>query len=991
MVGVNGTAERPNKEREMRSHSVLIGGHYWNIKYYPRGNPNEGTEQLSIYIECSNVKYEDNKSAGPTKTYSHSGSQTQPTAASRRNSENLRGEDPVPLPALTDESQEPQPLEIDSTQGTETPWEVAAQVCCVIYNPEEPRVHVAQRSSHRYCRENNDWGWTRFHGPWDDIHKRQRFKRQALLRNDTLAFTVYIRTIHDDTGALWWHQKDQIEWDSVARIGLKRLVHEASHSSALIAALSAWLYLNPIINVICNISIPDPFTEFKTRIRPLTDALQQLVRENRGSQSVSSSSQPSKISLNNIANIMSWYGEGSKNLKKDVMATWETIRRIISYEASSVENMADASDIFSDVWTLKQSDVRRKHRTTDDGMIGMQESLKSEPCSVQETITFALETDPIAAKMLHAFLGQSGGEKFPSVLQIELNRQSFFPDARRWKRLTHHIKIDETIIITLPSGQKITYILYGMIVHAGALESCDYYSVIRPAGPGTAWLKYAGDKDPKGVTRLTTKQACESHEGGGKTGEGTSPVAYVVSYVLNDTWSEILTGLGTGLSDASNSEDGMISASEIEEHKKAFVQVYGSNIFRLHDGRGIFDPWARALPNHAMNPYLGLEFEFKASDTLAMVEEFLVKLFAESGNGGRFRLWALDTKPQSSIRGTPRLVPSLKAQLCLDELIKSFGGARFWLHIIPRKVAEEMALLDKPMEESLLDKPIEESPSNPILAPIQTLGENLNPGLAAPEQAIQETDTQTSTDEIMQEQEVLDATEGTQQQIQPPFEEIAHRQEHQTWPASPVPAQEYSQNRPGGPRDTQNNLEESVQGEGEHGYQDEPNLIRATLGPLDDPLPRNNDVSLSTEDTDMDEPHDPKASKTERSLSWVTGTEPVQKAHIEMIYFFLKVFNCETGRLHGLGSYFAKKDEKIGDVIRHLFAVRQDEAFDIFHEKSLSLSQSDRVSHNMTFEGDDGTVFFDGSIFVLQRRSSEETYVSAPKMLTCAVSNSSLG
>lgn len=996
VVGVNGTAEKPNKEREMRSPSVLIGGHYWNIKYYPRGNPNEGTEQLSIYIECSNAPYDDSKRKTVTKVTSDSASESQQAAPGRTDpGESLRensiaGADSTavadsiaaaapeqqPEPTTEEEYHPPQTSETENSPITETPWEIAAQVCCVIYNPGEPRVHVAQRSSHRYCNENNDWGWTRFHGPWDDIHKRQRFKRQALLRNDTLAFTVYIRTIKDDTGALWWHApKDKNGWDSVARIGLKRLVHgdEVSHSSALIAALSAWLYLGPVIDAIGNIPIPDPVTESKNRIRPLTDALQQLVQENRRPRQISSSSQSFEISLDNIAKIISWYGEDCSSSKKDVVATWETIQRIINYEASDVEDMADASDFFPDVWTLKQSDVKRENRAFD-GRIELQDLSKPEPDSVQESITSALGTDSVAAKLWRTATSRQCSRKCPSVLQIELNRQKFFSDTRRWKRLTHRIKIDENITVGLPSGEKISYTLYGMVVHSGALESNDYYSVIRPAGPGTAWVKYAGDKDSKGVTRLTTKQARESHEGKGKNAEGTSAVAYVALYVLTNALSEILVGselreLPRNL--GNDSSDAITPAPENGGNKRALVQVYQSDIFKHHHGRGIVDPWVCC-------PHIyELEFEFEVSKTLAAVEEHLVEQFTKTGRQERFRLWALDTKPQTSVRGTPRFVSSLKANFRLEELISSCGGARFWLQLIPSNQVQEMTQLDR-------EEPA--PPANSESAEARAGPPYSNP---PPDHVMQEPEAQAAADEIMQGQEVSGSAEGSgnQEAVHTPSEALILQQEFPAWPETPTQEQE---NSPSGSTESQeirSALEENMPLEQEQNLLDEPILTGTTPGIPDDSISRHNSEAANGEDIIMDEPQEPKASEmqvlaspTDRSLSWISGTERIQKAHLEMIYFFLKVFDCNEGTLIGLGSYFAKRDEQIGDVMRRIFAVDRDEAFDIFHERSLTLSKEDRLKPSNTFEEVDGTAL-DGSVFILQRQSSETEYVYIQNIL----------
>jgi hypothetical protein len=63
-------------------------------------------------------------------------------------------------------------------------WRVPAQIGVIVYNPEEPRTGWMQSSCHQFNPHNLDWGWTYFHGPWDQIHTRRRGQHRALLNND---------------------------------------------------------------------------------------------------------------------------------------------------------------------------------------------------------------------------------------------------------------------------------------------------------------------------------------------------------------------------------------------------------------------------------------------------------------------------------------------------------------------------------------------------------------------------------------------------------------------------------------------------------------------------------------------------------------------------------------------------------------------------------------------------------------------------------------
>ena len=934
MHGVNGTAEKPNKERVMRSPSVLIGGHYWNIKYYPRGNPNEGTEQLSIYIECSNLPYEDAKREGspaknePQNTNEQQGSgSTQPSQTGPASS---REELSEVVDSMAVESNEahvpvengnliPSPLWSSTEPGSDAavPWEVAAQISCVIYNPQEPRVNVSQKSSHRYCNENPDWGWTRFHGPWDEIHKRQRFKRQALLRNDTLSFTAYIRIVHDDTGALWWHPpKDKNEWNTMARIGLKRLVHETSHSSALIAALSSWLYLSPVRNLINDTPIPDLFTQPGCRPKPMIDALQCLVHE---AFDPSQAASPFKASLDEVASIIQWYGEDSCGSKTDVIATWETLRRILNCEASGVKKAAEAKDLFRDMWTLKLSGTKLE-KDLDSHGARTPEPASAEASSTQEAVLSAFQTR--SQGICHSLYQEPPtDEQYPSVLQVELHRQMYCAKTRRWKKLTHHIGIDETVTIH-PRQFRVPmhYTLYGMIIHSGALEANDYYSVIRPAGPGTRWIKYAGGKDPKGVTRLTTKQACEAHEGRGQGTEGTAAVAYIVLYVRTDSLSKILMmspqsreSTTPGSLDFLNSAVNM-AVDRSEKERRVTCLVYSSDLFKGYTGRGILDPWDPPTSSeHGLR--LIVEHNFKASETLADVEHYLTDIRRKAGESTCFRIWLLDTKPRSSVRGSPRFTLALGAGKRLDELVVAYGGCRFWLQSLSADEAKDMLQSENP--------PIG-PPPNSLSEPMEVLE-----GLS--------TSNANRSDEAMRGQAPPNS-DG-----EPPHVSSGSSTQTPSHGGSQTAA---SSSTPGNPR------------------------------PLDVSSTSHAHETSTSEDVQMDESREgePRGSAASParggpSLSWVSSTEQPPRAHIERVYILIKIFDCTSQTLCGIGGLFAKREGKIGEVIRQFLSLDAKDKFDVYNERSLLLHEKDRVNLNGSFEGNDNSLFLDGSVFVVQHRS----------------------
>ena len=694
--GVHGTPDKPNKAKFMRSPSVLIDGFYWNIKYYPHGN--DGTEQLSIYIECSPTPYEaseveankskveEEKITAPTETLTDQG-RVSATDSERNVSDNAPPpptEEVAPSVSVNDAPSAPVE-DMEATPTTtrkedpevEEPWGIPAQISCVIFNPNEPRVNASQKGCHRFYNDNPDWGWTRFHGPWDEIHKRQRYQRQALLRNDTLSMTAYIRTFKDETKALWWHPpKDKAEWDCMAMTGVRPF--DCHHqSTAMIAAISSWLHLTPIVNLIRNMHIPDPIWEASVRMRPVYEDLQYIM----DTDASTSLTGERELYLLPLLNTMNFYGADVDG-KMDVVMIWETLRRILNFEASGFDTVAECKssnhNVFNDILLLKQPDPFGNDKNLSYQPQPRRLQIpEREPHSVQEGIDLASHYPSKAFRMWRSFAGEEQNYiQDPSVLQIELHRQSYFKEARKWKKLTHKIELNETIIFNTHD-----YTLYGMIVHSGDLESKEYYSVIRPEGPGSRWLKYAGDNSSRKVEILTTKKAVRAHEGAGHIADGSAAVAYIALYVRTDRLSSVLCTpfkpkgkqekstetAGVSPSQDASSSDSKYSEEEMQEDMP--VYVYGSELFNGRTGRGLCDPWAEQHSGKWVK-----EFKFSPKTTLSKIRESLV----ERGSGN-IELWPMYT-----------MVPSMNAypslfnfrahyETSLEEIANQTGGCRFWM------------------------------------------------------------------------------------------------------------------------------------------------------------------------------------------------------------------------------------------------------------------------------------------------------------------------
>ncbi|KAL8826599.1 MAG: hypothetical protein Q9191_003705 [Dirinaria sp. TL-2023a] len=692
LKGFHGTPANPNRETVMRSPSVLIGDYYWSIKVFPRGN--DGSPLMSVYIECSPYPNDDQTTEPPNDRQPNQdpkkallGSLPKDSSTDDTSSSDTPRPSNSAAAPVREQGKGKQTADTaaDGVPKPEVKWEVPAQILCVAYNPDEPRVNSFERGDHRFHHKTSDWGWRRFTGPWKVLHLRASNQRQALLRNDTLSFTAYIRTVKDTTGALWWHAPTgEPQWDHYERLGLNRLLSKDVGSSAAVSALSTWLHLYPFCGSLKRLQEAQ---EKDRRDRPLFDDLEFYRKE------LIATSQDAEhdIDFHNSVEYIEWYD--AVQCEADVIAFWDILRRALSSEASGVKPMSKAKDFFKDILMLKQPDAGKQAHATSDQVVPPPKG--TEPCSVQEAVDLAMTYEKEEDRVWKTFdgLNQSLTEP-PSVLQIELRRQMYDTKARKWKKSTHQIKLDEIVSLAPPTlSSRYEYSLLGIVVHSGSLESKDYYSVLRPEGPGTRWIKYAGDKAERGVECLTTKQALEAHEGG-PDAENTSAVAYIATYVRTALFSKFgkTPKCEPAVSDIVSTgpqKKGDATIQPMEEDEDGVpipLHVYQSELFEGHNDLGVFD-WSK----HSDADSRILKLEINDNASISAIVDTVVNARREKfpDRQEKYGMWFVNTfmnnPAMENVLRAPDVLPM--DAFTADELLRStnvcYDVVRIWLHTFP--------------------------------------------------------------------------------------------------------------------------------------------------------------------------------------------------------------------------------------------------------------------------------------------------------------------
>ncbi|KAK2735192.1 hypothetical protein FQN57_001332 [Myotisia sp. PD_48] len=528
--GVRGTKERPNRARILQSPPVYLGGYYWIIKFFPRGN--DGFD-LSVYLECFKTPPEQDKAniletefrvlRGP---HDADLSKSVPDVEFTSPAVNL------PRSSVEKASQaQTQVKDVGNTAepDSDTPapqqqsWRVSAQVGVVLYNPDEPTTAFSKASTHQFSQHLPDWGWSHFHGPWDTIHERRKGQKQALLRNDTLSFDAYIRIVEDSTQFLWWRSSDnEVVWDSFGLTGYKPIGERIGRYRYETAGIVPWLLLSPFREAIQSADIVGYLTDSNIKPRWLCEELQLMLWKMRNSPT---------DSLHYVSNapmikVMQLYRESSG----DVIEFWERVRRTLQLELAGTEMAAQLSNLF------------------DSPAPTSGEPLNMLPRDFNSRIRFTSSTTTSVQSGLSAYLSEKSGKwSLPPVLHIELARYKFDRPTRQWKLDQSRVTVDEEVDLAgfVEDGSASKYSLYCVVVHKGLRTSREYYSILRPAGPGGHWLAFKDGKEVR-VECLTRKKVIEGfagHDPASERAEKSSrDIAVGFIYVRNDVVPSYLTG-----------------------------------------------------------------------------------------------------------------------------------------------------------------------------------------------------------------------------------------------------------------------------------------------------------------------------------------------------------------------------------------------------------------------------------------------------------------
>lgn len=534
--GLRGTKEKPNRARILNSPAVQVGGFWWNLKFFPRGNKSPA---LSAYVNCSRRKPEPDEGlpdhtftasygppdadlgevkpaveiSTPVEAEHETKEETPETVAedddSKKSAETQEAQPEVPENAGT--HTEAQQTKVEEEDDDSEDWRVSAQIGIIIYNPFEPRTKTDNAACHQFNKYNEDWGWTTFHGPWSEIHKRKDKQRSPLLQKDTIALDAYVRIFSDPSQALWWHTCNaEDQWNSYSLTGIPAM-GTSNYLSSSVAGIIPLLLLAPFRKIFQGVNVEEFRKSSAARPRSLCSQLQMILFLMRKLKK-----DDRFVSLDSLTELLDKIDESGT----DVITFWEAFRRSLELELESepeaVKQLADIFDAGEGQAVIRWSPVKIPAEGSSSVSNGLKDTLtKSET-----------------------------KQHFPKFFPVEIERQKFDNETRQWKLLYDRVQLDEELDLSpwsLDSDAK--YTLYGFVLHTDERNSGNFYSILRPHGPNTKWLAFE-DGSPNQVVSYTKHriQEFEGLEGEAlKENIATRATAYIAMYIRTDCLKEYLT------------------------------------------------------------------------------------------------------------------------------------------------------------------------------------------------------------------------------------------------------------------------------------------------------------------------------------------------------------------------------------------------------------------------------------------------------------------
>ena len=95
-------------------------------------------------------------------------------------------------------------------------WYACVQFMLILWNPNDPTIHISHTATHRFTAEEGDWGFTRFAELRRIFAPHFDERSRPMVEDNSARLTAFVRVIKDPTGVLWHNFIKQVYTDAVS-------------------------------------------------------------------------------------------------------------------------------------------------------------------------------------------------------------------------------------------------------------------------------------------------------------------------------------------------------------------------------------------------------------------------------------------------------------------------------------------------------------------------------------------------------------------------------------------------------------------------------------------------------------------------------------------------------------------------------------------------------------------------------------------------------
>ncbi|KAL3462575.1 hypothetical protein BJX64DRAFT_258975 [Aspergillus heterothallicus] len=538
-------------------------------------------------------------------------------------------------------------------------WYACVQFALVLWNVNDPTIHISHVATHRFNADEGDWGFTRFcelrklfSMPWEN-------RGVPLVQNDEARVTAYVRVVKDPTGVLWHSFSNYDSKKETGMVGLKNQ--------------GATCYLNSLLQ---SLYFTNAFRKAVYQIPTETEAS----RENSAwtLQRLFNNLQTSDLSVS-TTELTASFGWESRQIfeQQDVQELSRKLMERLEEKMKGTPAEKALEDLFvgktktyiscinvdyessrvEDFWDI-QLNVRG-NKTLDDSFKDyiQVETLEGEN-KYEAGSPYGLQD----AKKGEIF------ESFPPVLHLHLKRFEYDIHRDAMMKINDRhafpMEFDASPYLSKDADKSESWVyqLHGVLVHSGDLNAGHYFAFLKPTKDGF-WYRFDDDR----VTRATDKEVLEENYGGEyELPNGTAGVrqpytrglsakkstnAYMLVYIRKSRSDEVLLPITTE-DVPSHIEQRLVEErvewarkkkEKEEAHLYINVGVLSEETFKSHNGFDLtsFDQSTAeaALPR-----------QYRILKT-TKVSEFAEKIAEERNiNSHQFRFWVMVNRQNKTMR-----------------------------------------------------------------------------------------------------------------------------------------------------------------------------------------------------------------------------------------------------------------------------------------------------------------------------------------------------